>query len=64
MPMYLAKGLEFEAVIIANADDKSFPADSYHSKLLYVGSTRALHRLSILYQGKPSYLLPKAVLLT
>ncbi|GGE32267.1 DNA helicase [Pullulanibacillus camelliae] len=58
LPMYLSKGLEFEAVIITNANVENFPTDAFHSKLLYVGCTRALHNLSVLYQGQPSLLLP------
>jgi DNA helicase-2/ATP-dependent DNA helicase PcrA len=51
VPVYLAKGLEFDAVIIADADDEHYTADPQDAKLLYVACTRALHRLTLLYEG-------------
>lgn len=47
-----AKGLEFDAVIIINADDKNYPHEDGYAKLLYVAATRALHHLSVYYAGK------------
>jgi DNA helicase-2/ATP-dependent DNA helicase PcrA len=56
MPMYLSKGLEFDAVFICDVS-----AANYHSeadkRLLYIGCTRALHRLYLLWEGQPSPLL-------
>lgn len=50
VPVYLSKGLEFDAVLIPDADEDAYgPADA---KLLYVGCTRALHRLKLLYAGR------------
>jgi DNA helicase-2/ATP-dependent DNA helicase PcrA len=46
VPSYLAKGLEFDAVIITNIDD-CYKEDELDLKLLYVAMTRALHRLYI-----------------
>ncbi|MGZ4107606.1 MAG: RNA polymerase recycling motor HelD, partial [Tumebacillaceae bacterium] len=50
VPVYLAKGLEFDAVIVYNAG-----RDSYHRqderKLLYTACTRALHHLYVYYTG-------------
>jgi len=58
VPVYLAKGLEFDAVLVADADARRYadgaPQDA---KLLYVGCTRALHRLTLYYVGKPSPLI-------
>lgn len=53
MPVYMAKGLEFDAVVLCGADDETYcaPADQ---QLLYVSCTRALHRLAVLYTGRPS----------
>nr|WP_276357902.1 3'-5' exonuclease [Cohnella sp. YIM B05605] len=51
VPVYLAKGLEFDAVLIADADDAHYAADPQDAKLLYVACTRALHRLTLLYEG-------------
>jgi DNA helicase-2/ATP-dependent DNA helicase PcrA len=54
--MYLSKGLEFDAVFICDVS-----AANYHSeadkRLLYIGCTRALHRLYLLWEGQPSPLL-------
>ncbi|TYP77547.1 HelD family protein [Paenibacillus methanolicus] len=49
VPVYLAKGLEFDAVIIADADAASYGSDD--AKLLYVGCTRALHKLTLFHSG-------------
>ncbi|KYP80850.1 HelD family protein [Ferroacidibacillus organovorans] len=49
MPIYMSKGLEFDAVIVLNPSEHSYDArSSLHAKLLYVACTRALHRLYIL----------------
>lgn len=53
VPVYLAKGLEFDAVMVYGADDKNYNT-VYDKKLLYIASTRALHRLSFYYTGKAS----------
>ncbi len=53
VPVYLAKGLEFDAVMVYGTDSKSY-STTYDKKLLYVASTRALHRLSFYYTGKIS----------
>ena len=46
----LAKGLEFDAVIINDASNKKYPVNSrLDMNLLYVAATRALHELEILY---------------
>jgi DNA helicase-2/ATP-dependent DNA helicase PcrA len=53
IPSYHVKGLEFDAVCIANAS-----RGEYHSeldiKLLYIAMTRALHALVIYSLGEPS----------
>lgn len=46
IPVYMAKGLEFDAVVICDADSRNY-YDEDDKKLLYVACTRALHRLSI-----------------
>jgi len=46
-----SKGLEFDAVIIMNVNEKTYSSDSNTDlKNLYVAMTRALHDLDILYQ--------------
>ena len=48
----LAKGLEFDAVIINNANERLYSSDNnLDMKLLYVAITRALHELDIVYNG-------------
>ena len=47
----MAKGLEFDAVIICDADSHNY-YDSNDKKILYVECTRALHRLSLFCQGE------------
>ncbi|MBP3502033.1 MAG: AAA family ATPase [Clostridia bacterium] len=57
VPSYLAKGLEFDCVMIANASDKQYTNSSLDIKLLYVTITRAMSKLDIFYTGKISELL-------
>ncbi|MDE6620786.1 MAG: AAA family ATPase [Lachnospiraceae bacterium] len=46
IPVYMSKGLEFDAVLICDADSQNYRgADG--KNLLYVACTRALHRLSL-----------------
>lgn len=49
VPAYLSKGLEFDAVLIADAGALAYTDQD--AKLLYVGCTRALHKLKLVYQG-------------
>lgn len=53
IPVYMSKGLEFDAVAICDADDGNY-VDEDDKNLLYVGCTRALHRLNLFCWGKPS----------
>jgi len=48
-----AKGLEFDEVVIPDVDDSNYFTE-YDRGLLYVGCTRAMHRLTLLYCGKAS----------
>ena len=50
MPAYLSKGLEFDAVLICDADNATYK-DADDKKVLYVESTRALHRLNLFCVG-------------
>lgn len=57
LPLYLSKGLEFDAAIVADADLDAYGETPWDAKLLYVGCTRALHELWLLHGGRlPSYL--------
>jgi DNA helicase-2/ATP-dependent DNA helicase PcrA len=56
IPAYLAKGLEFDVVMIYNAGDLRYK-DEEDRLLLYTACTRALHVLHIFYLGNVSSLL-------
>ncbi|MCL2664289.1 MAG: AAA family ATPase [Defluviitaleaceae bacterium] len=60
VPAYLAKGLEFDAVLIADAEAYS-GAEQLDIKLLYIAMTRALHLLEIFYEGDPPSLIKHLV---
>ncbi len=47
VPSYLSKGLEFDAVIITNADIYNYTNSEVDTKLLYVCITRAMNTLDI-----------------
>ncbi len=53
----MAKGLEFDGVIIPSADKEAFPNEPFYAKLFYVACTRALHQLKIFYDGEVTLLL-------
>ena len=57
VPSYLAKGLEFDCVIISNASNLKYTNTSLDIKLLYVTITRAMSKLDIFYQDEISNLL-------
>lgn len=55
LPITLAKGMEFEAVILYNVNEAEYNSQqAYDGRLLYVGVTRALHEMQILYTGQIS----------
>ena len=56
IPAYLAKGLEFDVVLIYNAGDENYSSEE-ERLLLYTACTRALHVLCIYYCGKVTPLL-------
>ena len=55
------KGLEFDTVIIADADASTYGPDIRSRQLLYVGLTRAAHQLWLLHCGNPSKLISSIV---
>jgi DNA helicase-2/ATP-dependent DNA helicase PcrA len=57
LPIYLAKGLEFDAVVIPNADANYYGKNT-ERRLLYTACTRALHEITLIYVDKPSSLMP------
>lgn len=50
---YMSKGLEFDAVIIYDVSRENY-SDKLDKRLLYIASSRALHRLIIYYTGEKS----------
>lgn len=58
VPSYLAKGLEFDAVIVWNANDQQYAGDD-EQQLLYTICSRAMHSLTIVSIGQPSRLFDK-----
>ena len=56
IPVYLSKGLEFDAVLISDVNKERFHSED-DKNLLYIACTRALHRLSLFFAGVPSPLL-------
>ncbi|CAM3330631.1 MULTISPECIES: HelD family protein [Saccharibacillus] len=57
LPLHLSKGLEFDAVVIADAGDSRYGDSEWDAKMLYVGCTRALHELWVLHGGAtPAFL--------
>ena len=53
IPIYMAKGLEFDAVLICDVDDKTY-CRTTDRNLLYIAATRALHQLDLLCVGEKS----------
>lgn len=52
LPVNLAKGLEFSAAIVAQADAQTYDPDTeYERRLLYVSASRALHWLALVSPG-------------
>ena len=47
---HMAKGLEFDEVIIPQVDDRNYHSEIDRS-MLYVAVTRAMHRLTLTYSG-------------
>lgn len=55
--LFMAKGLEFDAVFIWDADASRYREEA-DKQLLYIGCTRALHILQLFHLGERSPLLP------
>lgn len=52
LPIALAKGLEFDAVIATNVNNENYNKNNIlDMKLLYVALTRALHELDVIYEN-------------
>lgn len=57
VPSYLAKGLEFDSVMLFNVNDDKYQNTVLDIKLLYVAITRAMSKLDVFYTGKISELM-------
>ncbi|MCY3638505.1 MAG: UvrD-helicase domain-containing protein [Chloroflexi bacterium] len=57
-PIILTKGLEFDAVIVANAGKNNFNETEFDRMLLYLACTRARHYLEIHWHGTRSPIVP------
>ena len=57
-PIILTKGLEFDAVIVANVHKDNFRESDFDRMLLYLACTRAKHRLEIHWYGARSPIVP------
>lgn len=60
IPAYLAKGVEFDAVLIHDASSRTYRRES-ERKLFYTACTRAMHRLLLFSAGEWTPFLPEAV---
>ena len=58
-PADAVKGLEFDGVIVIDADEDVYPARTLDARLLYVCLTRALHKMAVFYKDVPTPLLEK-----
>ena len=56
MPSYLAKGLEFDAVVAWEVSEENYHQDD-EVKLLYTIASRAMYKLDLIYTGQKSHLL-------
>lgn len=56
LPVYMSKGLEFDTVLICDADIQNYH-DEDDKNLLYVACTRALHKLSLFCENEVSPLI-------
>lgn len=62
LPAALAKGLEFDCVIVGECSAENFPDDAFLSRVLYVLLTRPLHHLALVHTGALTPLIPSDAL--
>ena len=55
------KGLEFDYVVIVDANTASFPEDDEARHLMHIAATRAAHQLWVVSTGSPSMLIPESL---
>jgi DNA helicase-2/ATP-dependent DNA helicase PcrA len=56
LPSYLAKGLEFDAVVMWDASKKAYH-ELDETQLVYTITSRAMYKLDLIYTGEKSPLL-------
>ena len=59
LDLALAKGLEFDQVIVADAQEEVYKADGISRRRLYTALSRAMHHVMVVSQGKMTPLLSK-----
>ena len=57
-PVLLARGLEFDAVIVANVDEHNFSDTDFNRTLLYIACSRARNYLELHIQGTEPAIVP------
>jgi DNA helicase-2/ATP-dependent DNA helicase PcrA len=57
MDLALAKGLEFDHVVVADAQAEVYPDTPLARRRLYTAVSRAMHRVTVLAQGELTPLL-------
>ena len=53
-----SKGLEFDSVYVVDADERTYPNDKFHSRMLFVACTRAVRTLYVCHAGPLTKLIP------
>jgi len=56
--IHLSKGLEFDYVILPQCSSSNYKSN-LDRNLLYIGCTRAMHKLTLIYSGEKSEFLPE-----
>ena len=51
LPLRVAKGLEFDHVIVPDAQEEVYPDAPLARRRLYTALSRAMHRVTVLAQG-------------
>lgn len=59
LPAALAKGLEFDCVMVADCGADVYPDEPFLCRVLYVLLTRPLHRLALMHTGPLTPLVPQ-----
>lgn len=60
IPSYLAKGLEFDIVLVYNEGNENYSSEE-ERMLFYTVCTRALHKLNVYYVGRLTPLMERIV---